>query len=85
MRRRADRQRRCLGAFAPRDLAVIGPDGLALYRPDALIVATGAFERSLAFPGWTLPGVMTTGAAQTLLRGEGVIAGQRVSWRATDP
>ena len=66
------------GAFAPRDLAVIGPDGLALYRPDALIVATGAFERSLAFPGWTLPGVMTTGAAQTLLRGEGVIAGQRV-------
>ena len=29
-------------------------------------------------PGWTLPGVMTTGAAQTLLRSYGVLAGRRI-------
>lgn len=44
----------------------------------ALILATGAFERGVPFPGWTLPGVMTTGAAQTLLRSYLVAAGRRV-------
>ena len=43
-----------------------------------LIIATGAFERPLPVPGWTLPGVMTTGAMQTLARSYGVSAGQRV-------
>jgi thioredoxin reductase/Fe-S-cluster-containing hydrogenase component 2 len=32
-----------------------------------LILAIGAGEKALAFPGWTLPGVMTAGAAQTLV------------------
>ena len=48
------------------------------FRPRQLIVATGAFERALPVPGWTLPGVMTTGAAQTLLRSYGVSPGRRV-------
>ncbi len=43
-----------------------------------LILATGAFERGRPVPGWTLPGVMTTGAAQTLLRSYGVVAGRRM-------
>lgn len=43
-----------------------------------LVLATGAFESVPAFPGWTLPGVMTTGAAQGLLRAYRVAAGQRV-------
>ena len=43
-----------------------------------LVIATGAFERPLPVPGWTLPGVMTTGAMQTLARSYGVAAGQRV-------
>ncbi len=34
-----------------------------------LLIATGARERSMAFPGWTLPGVMTAGGVQTLLKG----------------
>ncbi|MFW3613966.1 FAD/NAD(P)-dependent oxidoreductase [Billgrantia antri] len=33
-----------------------------------LLVATGAQERPVPFPGWTLPGVMTCGAAQVLLK-----------------
>jgi len=47
--------------------------------PRALIVATGAYERPLMIPGWTLPGVMTVGAAQTLWRSYGALPGKRVA------
>ncbi len=43
-----------------------------------LIVASGAYERAVPFPGWTLPGVVTTGAAQSLLRSYRVAVGKRV-------
>lgn len=39
-----------------------------LIRPGALVIATGATEKPTPIPGWTLPGVMTTGGLQTLLR-----------------
>ncbi len=66
--------------------ALSGPDRLHAASPThrytlsarAVVLATGAFERAVPFPGWTLPGVMTTGAAQTLLRSYLVAAGQRV-------
>ena len=48
-----------------------------------ILVATGAIERPVPIPGWTLPGVMTVGAAQILLKtadfvpeGRAVLAGQ---------
>jgi len=66
------------GAFAPKEFMVFDGTGSTLYRPKCAIVATGAFERGLPLPGWTLPGVMTTGAAQTLLRSSGVLAGKRI-------
>ena len=50
----------------------------ARYRAARLIVATGAFERAYPVPGWTLPGFMTTGAAQTLGRAYRVAPGSRV-------
>lgn len=37
-----------------------------------LLLATGAQERPVPFPGWTLPGVMTCGAAQILLKSSGL-------------
>ena len=43
-----------------------------------LIVATGALERPMPFAGWTLPGVMTAGAMQTLLKGAMVPSGRLV-------
>ncbi|RSM49006.1 FAD-dependent oxidoreductase [Amycolatopsis balhimycina DSM 5908] len=46
--------------------------------PDALVLATGAHDRVLPFPGWQLPGVFTAGAAQALAKGEWVAAGRRV-------
>ena len=39
----------------------------------ALILATGALERPVPIPGWTLPGVMTAGAGQILLKASGVL------------
>ncbi len=44
---------------------------------EAIIVATGAGENALAFPGWTLPGVMGAGAAQTLVNFYRVRPGNR--------
>jgi NADPH-dependent 2,4-dienoyl-CoA reductase/sulfur reductase-like enzyme len=66
------------GAFEPLDLMVFDGQATRLCRPRRLIVGAGAYERALPFPGWTLPGVMTTGAAQTLLRSYAVLPGRRV-------
>ena len=44
----------------------------------ALVVATGAYERGVPLPGWTLPGVMTTGALQTLWRSYRALPGRRI-------
>ncbi len=39
----------------------------------SVLIATGAQERPFPIPGWTLPGVMTAGAAQTLLKASGIV------------
>ena len=66
------------GAFAPCELAVMQDGTIRIFEPRRLIVATGAYERAVPIPGWTLPGVMTTGAAQTLWRSYRRLPGQRV-------
>jgi len=45
---------------------------------DNILLATGAQERPAPFPGWTLPGVMTVGAAQILLKTSGQVPDQPV-------
>jgi thioredoxin reductase len=50
---------------------------VAEYRAKALILATGARERQLPFKGWTLPGVMSTGAAQILMKSSGILPGAK--------
>jgi NADPH-dependent 2,4-dienoyl-CoA reductase/sulfur reductase-like enzyme len=47
-------------------------------RAEHVIVATGAMERPVPVPGWTLPGVMTAGALQILLKSSGVLPEGRV-------
>jgi D-hydroxyproline dehydrogenase subunit alpha len=66
------------GAFEPLELMIFDGKVSRVCRPRRLIVAAGAYERGLPIPGWTLPGVMTTGAAQTLLRSYHVLAGRRI-------
>ncbi|WP_344945215.1 FAD-dependent oxidoreductase [Sphaerisporangium flaviroseum] len=50
-----------------------------------LLIATGAHDRPLPFPGWDLPGVFTAGGAQALLKGDLVVAGRRVVVAGTGP
>lgn len=66
------------GAFAPDRLHAAGADARWVLRPRRLVLATGAYERGVPMPGWTLPGVLTTGAAQSLLRSSQVAPGSRV-------
>lgn len=65
-------------AYVPLRIEVQAGETPLTFTPRQLIVATGAYERGLPIPGWTLPGIMTTGAAQTLLRSYGVLAGRRI-------
>ena len=51
----------------------------------ALIIATGALERPFPIPGWTLPGVMSAGAAQVLLKTSGIVASVRVVLAGSGP
>ncbi len=59
-------------------LRIDGPDGQRQIATRTVILATGALERPAMVPGWTLPGVMTIGAAQTLARRYGVVPRKRL-------
>ena len=50
-----------------------------------MILATGAREQTVPFPGWTLPGVMTVGAAQLLAKRHGLTPGKRVLVAGSGP
>ena len=52
---------------------------------DALIFATGATDRTLPIPGWTLPGVFTLGGAQVLLKEHGCLIGRRIVFCGSSP
>jgi len=54
-------------------------------RARSLVIATGARERFLPFPGWTLPGVVGIGGAQALLKQGASFAGKRVVVAGTGP
>jgi D-hydroxyproline dehydrogenase subunit alpha len=54
-------------------------------RAARLVLAPGAYDRALPFPGWDLPGVLTAGAAQALIKGNGVTPGARAVVAGTGP
>lgn len=66
-------------------LDLYGPEGPSRLPARKVIIASGAYERVVAFPGWTLPGVTTVGGAQLLLKGQGLLVGQRVLLAGTGP
>lgn len=51
----------------------------------ALVLCTGGYDRQLPIPGWTLPGVLSAGGAQALLKGGGTLAGRRAVVAGTGP
>ena len=66
------------GGFAADEIAVLRDGRQQVIRPERLILAPGTHERPIPIPGWTLPGVMTTGALQTLARAQRVSPGETV-------
>ncbi|MDK4734875.1 NAD(P)/FAD-dependent oxidoreductase [Rhizobium sp. CNPSo 3490] len=50
-----------------------------------VILATGALERPFPFPGWTMPGVMTAGAAQILMKSSGLVPSGRTILAGAGP
>lgn len=73
-------------APAPHVLLAAAPDGATLrVRARAQVIATGARERFLPFPGWTLPGVVGAGGGQALLKAGACFAGLRVAVAGSGP
>lgn len=66
------------GVFDDKLLMLYGEGKSSALQARALVIATGAYDRPVAFPGWTLPGVMTAGGAQTMARTQWVKPGRRV-------
>jgi NADPH-dependent 2,4-dienoyl-CoA reductase/sulfur reductase-like enzyme len=66
-------------------LDITGPRGAERLAFDRLILATGATDRSIPFPGWTLPGVYSLGGAQIALKAQGCAIGRRVVFAGTGP
>lgn len=60
-------------------------DGPRSVHATALVIATGATELVVPFPGWDLPGVTTAGAAQGLLKAHGITIGRRVVVAGSGP
>jgi hydrogen cyanide synthase HcnB len=75
-------------------LNIVGGPAVVCASPEAgatqvaaerLILATGAYDRPVPFPGWTLPGVLTAGGAQTLLKTMRIQPGKRALVAGTGP
>lgn len=60
-------------------------DGVVTVDAAAVVVATGARELFLPFPGWTLPNVLGVGAAQAMLKGGLSFSGRRVVIAGSGP
>jgi thioredoxin reductase len=60
-------------------------DSVGFLKAGAVILAAGAREQVVPFPGWTLPGVMTVGAAQLLAKRHRLIPGRRVLLAGSGP
>jgi sarcosine oxidase, subunit alpha len=66
------------GVFADKLVGVLQENKYFLVKPQKLLIAAGARERALSFPGWNLPGVYGAGAFQTLLNRDLVKPSERL-------
>lgn len=67
------------------ELAVSDARGGQRIAARRLLIATGAYDMPVAFPGWTLPGVMTAGAVQSLLKSQKLLAARRIVIAGSHP
>lgn len=67
-----------IGLYQNKEVNVRIGDAIEHYKGDSVIVATGAAENMVTFPGWTLPGVIGAGAAQTMMNLHGIKPGKKI-------
>ncbi|TCT16102.1 sarcosine oxidase subunit alpha [Natranaerovirga pectinivora] len=68
-----------IGINKEKELLVVPKDqGVVEIKAEKIILATGAIEKSIYFPGWDLPGVMGAGAAQTMMNVHRILPGKKV-------
>ncbi len=72
------------GIFEDKVIAIDGQHR-SLIKAKKLLIAEGAYEAPVAFPGWTLPGVTTLGGIQILLKSQGVIPAGKILVSGTGP
>jgi thioredoxin reductase/bacterioferritin-associated ferredoxin len=73
------------GLFNGNELAFHRGENSYSVRYGKLIIAAGAYDRPVPFPGWTLPGVFTAGGAQTLVKTQRVLPGEKFLLAGTGP
>jgi thioredoxin reductase/bacterioferritin-associated ferredoxin len=66
-------------------LTLHGPTAPARMDARYIILATGAYDSSIPFPGWDLPGVITAGAALTIIKNQRVLPGKRILLSGSGP
>jgi NADPH-dependent 2,4-dienoyl-CoA reductase/sulfur reductase-like enzyme len=72
--------------LTPETLWTLDPAGrIEAIAWERLILATGAMDRVIPLPGWTLPGVFTLGGAQIALKFQACAVGRRVAFLGTGP
>jgi len=71
--------------FDGRTLAVTSGGSTERLEAKTLVLAPGAYDRPVPFPGWTLPGVLTAGGAQNLMKAYRVLPGRRVLIAGSGP
>ena len=76
---------RVLMQAQPGELLVQDAEQARTLRYNTLVLATGARELLLPFPGWTLPGVTGAGGLQALAKGGYPVQGKRVVVAGTGP
>lgn len=67
-----------VGMYMDKEILVRIADGVQHFKGDSIIIATGAAENMVTFDGWTLPGVIGAGAAQTMMNLHGIKPGNKV-------
>jgi NADPH-dependent 2,4-dienoyl-CoA reductase/sulfur reductase-like enzyme len=73
------------GIFDRRIVAIATREATERVGAETIVLAPGAYDRPVPFPGWTLPGVFTAGGAQNLMKGYGVLPGRRVLVAGSGP
>ncbi len=67
-----------IGLYQEKEVVVRIGEEIRRMKGDAIIIATGAAENMVTFEGWTLPGVIGAGAAQTMMNLHGVRPGKKI-------